>query len=123
MNLSDLEDKPGIVFLSTPYTKYWLGLICAATDAARAAAALRRRNINVFSPIAHGDTVSRRGGLDPTDADMWMHNDRAILEIASAIVVVKMKGWDKSLGVGQEIAFAVENDRPIIYVEPSEIGL
>jgi hypothetical protein len=123
MTLNDLIDGPGIAFVSTPYTSYWAGLECAARDASLAAAALRRMGVSVYCPIAHGHTLSRHGRLDPTDAQMWMANDRPIFTMARALVVIRLRGWRHSLGVGEEIAAAVEMGKPIIYVLPSEIGL
>lgn len=123
MTLDDIAGQPGLAFLSTPYTSYWAGLDCAARDAQRAAAALIQRGTSTYCPVAHGHAVAKSGRMDPTDAQTWMANDRPIFDMATWIVVVKMKGWDHSIGVGEEIARAQTAGKPVIYVEPAELGL
>ncbi|MBZ9939114.1 DUF1937 family protein [Mesorhizobium sp. BR1-1-16] len=123
ITLQDIAGKPGIAFLSTPYTRYEAGLDPAARVAGQAAAALIGMGIHVYSPIAHGHAIAKAGRLDPTDAEMWMRNDRAIFAMSAWLVVVRIRGYDRSLGVGSEIAAALEMGKPIIYVSPAEIGL
>lgn len=121
--LEDLADLPGFAFISSPFTSYWLGMTCAATDAQRATAALIQRGIRCYCPVAHGYAVARSGRMDPTDAHLWMSNDRPIFDAASWLIVVRLKGWDHSIGVGEEIDRAREAGKPVIFVDPEELGL
>jgi len=72
--------------------------------------------VTVFCPIAHSHDI----GLHlerPQDHEFWMNQDLPLLFHATALWVVKMKGWKESKGVTEEIAFAKKHHIPIKYLE------
>lgn len=87
-----------------------------ATKVAKKAGKIMETGVAVFCPIAHSHPI----GLHikrPQDHAFWMTQDLPLLFAASALWVYKMKGWEKSRGVAQEIAFAKKHNIPIKYLE------
>lgn len=105
-----------LAYVATPYSKYAGGIDAAAREAERNAGFLDRHGLKVFSPIAHSHALARGGGTDPLDAQYWLGRDKWFIDRADALVVVKMDGWDQSVGVAHEIQkFA---GRPIFMMDP-----
>ena len=75
-----------------------------------------------FSPIAytHGldQTIKQRnselGSDKPIEID-WYTFDLVYLLRCDALLVLELKGWQQSMGVALEIAFAKKHEIPIIY--------
>lgn len=97
----------GFAYLAAPYSegdaseerkgiRYW--------QITATAARLSEKNIRVFSPITHGGPLERCG-LE-RDHNWWLALDLEFLKLASAVYVLELPGWDKSIGVAKEIGFA-----------------
>ncbi len=71
----------------------------------------------VFCPIAHSHPIEVHGMDGIRSGDFWLEQDFAILRHADKMVVVKMPGWDKSLGIEREIAFCKDNGIPVEFVD------
>lgn len=69
----------------------------------------------VYSPIVHCHAVTVQGV--PFDADFWAEYDMTMMDRSSGIRVLKIEGWDASLGVKSEIEWAHRNGRPVDYVD------
>jgi hypothetical protein len=86
------------------------------------AAELMVGGADVFCPIAHSHPIEVIGLKDQIDkgfkADhaFWLKQDFAILARCDKLVVYKMPGWTKSVGIGKEIEFAREHGIPIEYI-------
>ena len=105
-------------YMASPYSKYPYGLSSAHLHACRACALLITAGIPVFSPIVHSHPIA---GLDPLDHDIWMPLDRAMVEAAGGLIVLKLEGWSRSVGVSEEIEWFAEMGKPIVYMEPGEV--
>lgn len=103
-------------YLATPYTDYCQGRTAAFQHAAEAAAALLRRGLLVYSPIAHSHPIAEHGRLDPCDQHLWMALDLEMLDRCNSLLVVQMPGWNESAGVAAEIAHAEATEKPISYL-------
>jgi hypothetical protein len=57
----------------------------------------------------------------PTDAKFWQTQNEGIINAATCVIVVKMDGWEQSIGVEMEIRFAQRNGIKIIYLNPEEL--
>lgn len=88
-------------------------------EACRAAAALMRAGLTVFSPIAHSVPIARFGL--PTNWEFWSQVDRDYLSRCDLLAVLTLPGWRESVGVTAEIEFAREFGLPIVYVAPEEL--
>jgi hypothetical protein len=85
--------------------------------ACKKAAELMQAGHNVFAPIAHSHPIEIYG-LDTIEGhDFWLKQDFAVLEKCTKLVVYKMPGWNKSVGIGKEIEFAEAHGIPIEYIE------
>jgi hypothetical protein len=81
------------------------------------AAELMQQGHCVFAPIAHSHPIEVHG-MDVVEGhDFWLKQDFAVLERCDKLVVYKMPGWTKSIGIGREIEFAKEHNIPIEYLE------
>ena len=108
-------------YLASPYSKYPYGLSSAHLHACRACVLLITAGIPVFSPIAHSHPIAMTGGLDPLDHDIWLPADKPMVEAAGGLIVLKLEGWSRSIGVAEEIEGFAEMNKPIVYMEPGEV--
>lgn len=106
----------GFAYVATPYTKYEAGTDMAWNDACVAMAALLKMNVPAFSPIVHCHPVAHIGRLDALDQKAWMRLNARFLGAASALVVVRMPGWDESSGVEEEINHFLSARKPIFHL-------
>jgi hypothetical protein len=59
----------------------------------------------------------------PTDFAYWQTYNIAMLERSGALWIIKLRGWDTSKGVTEEIAFAKAVDIPVQYKTPEFFGI
>lgn len=71
---------------------------------------------NVYSPIVHNHPIATRVNM-PRGWEFWEEHDLHALERCSELWVLMLDGWDKSKGVAREIKYAIENNKPIIYIQ------
>ena len=71
-----------------------------------------------YSPITANHHLALEFDL-PSDANSWMAYNFAMLSSASELHVLKLSGWEKSVGVLAEINFwrAARQDLPIHYID------
>lgn len=83
----------------------------------RKAAELFRAGFHVFCPIAHTHPIAVHGGL-ATDFAGWSRYDSEMLGKCIRLVVLRLPGWEGSVGVSAEIALAREWGMPVEFVDP-----
>jgi nucleoside 2-deoxyribosyltransferase len=111
-----------MIYLASPYThsdvhvREW-----RFREACRAAAALLRAGITVFSPIAHSHPIAAFGM--PTSWDFWSQVDREYLSRCDVLAVLTLPGWRESVGVQAEIGLAGQLGLPVVFVAPSDLDL
>ena len=109
------EDE--VLYLACPYTDDSELVRQVRFEAAtRKAAELIRGGLVVFSPLTHSRPMERYGL--PTDWEFWEPVCRAMLSRCTSMGVLRMPGWDKSLGVGLEMGLAGELGIPMSMLEP-----
>ena len=60
----------------------------------------------------------------PTHAEPYWEFNKALMDAAKHIMVLRLTGWDNSVGVAMEINYAIEQEYKILYVDPETyIGL
>lgn len=92
-------------------------------EACYVSARLMERGEVVFCPIAHSHPIAHY--LPPglrCSHQFWLKQDFAMLEHASKLIVLQLRQWHRSYGVGCEIEFAKERGIPISYLIPSEMN-
>lgn len=85
-------------------------------QANRAAARLMAEGHLVFSPISHSHSIALAGGL-PLDWKFWQEYDQAILAQCERMIVLRVPGWDGSIGVGEEVMLAQGMGLPVEYID------
>lgn len=105
-----------LVYLASPYTDNDPALMeLRWREACAATAALMRKGVMVFSPIAHSHSVAIHGAL-PTGWDWWQRYDALYLERCSSMIVLTLAGWESSRGVRDEITIMQALGKPIRYM-------
>ena len=104
-------------YVASPYSLYIYGKEAAAREVGMAALELSKRGFHVFSPIAHSHAMCLTDPGLKDDAFFWEAQDRPFLELAAGLIVVRMRGWDESIGVDHEIRCTREMKKPILYLE------
>jgi hypothetical protein len=69
-----------------------------------------------ISPIAYGHPLLQFTEM-PGDWEFWKNFCLSILAKCDEMIVCKMKGWEESRGIAEEIQFAKENNIPVEYLE------
>ncbi len=73
----------------------------------------------VYSPINDNHPVSAHHEL-PGTWEFWSKVDKAFVRGANKMRVYQMDGWDQSVGVKAEIAYAQEIGLEVEYVRPDQ---
>jgi hypothetical protein len=109
-----------MLYLACPYSHPDPAVRDKRHDAAcKAAAALLRAGVPVYAPVVHSHNLVRHGL--PTDWQFWSRFDPAFLEIADAVVVLALDGWQESIGVREEVRLAEQMSIPVLFARPDEI--
>jgi hypothetical protein len=115
-----LASAKDYVYLASPYSRFPGGMVAAFTEACVSAAALIDHGVPVFSPIAHSHPIADMGSLDATSHDLWLAADAPMMHHAAALIVLKIDGWQDSVGVAAEInAFKAAGKR-VLYLDPGD---
>ncbi len=110
-----------LYYLASPYShpnrevmKYRANVVT------KAAVDLLKQGIYVFAPIAYNSPWERYDL--PGDWGFWENFDKAFVARMDAVIVLTLDGWEKSIGVSAEIAFAKEHGIPVHYVSVDQIA-
>lgn len=68
----------------------------------------------VYSPIAMTHAAVARYNLS-LESGYWRPHNYAILARCDELRVLKIPGWDSSIGVGEEIEYAIDSGKAISY--------
>lgn len=72
-----------------------------------------------YSPITASHPVAETT-LVPNTCEAWLPFDLEILERCDWLWVLRLPGWDRSIGVAKEIERAEQLSLPITYVDPDQ---
>jgi len=113
-----MKNKSEIEYLSIPYShedvlvrKYRFELVN------KIVADLMKKSRVIFSPISHCHPLTDYGL--PGSWDYWRKFNYEFLKIAKKLIVVKLEGWEESVGVQGEIKIAEELGLIIEYIDPT----
>lgn len=106
-----------ISFLSSPYSNDDAAVINERVYlTAKATAILLRRGEFIFSPILHGHAIVERESDVPGDWKFWQAYCKKFIDVSDKVFVLIIEGWDKSIGIGQELLHAQLQKKKIIYI-------
>lgn len=109
-----------MIYLASPYTHPDLKVVEERFKAVCAVSSeIMRRNIELFSPIAHTHPIAMAGGL-PTDWDFWKRFDEWFIQRCDQLWVLMLDGWRNSKGVAAEIEIASAYRKPVRYLTEEE---
>lgn len=109
----------GLVYLASPYSHPDPAVRKERFHkAAKMAALLMGRKLNVFSAVCHCHPIAVEGGLQ-MDWSYWKSFDTVMLSRCQAMYVLMIDGWKQSEGIKAEIAIAKGFQIPIYYIEES----
>lgn len=112
-----------MIYLASPYSHQSATVMERRFDLVMGAAASLLRNGNIiYSPIIHFHPLSVAHDL-PGDFDFWKNINFHMLTKADELWVLMLDGWEDSIGVAGEIAFAEKKFIKVTYVRPSECGV
>ncbi len=81
---------------------------------------LMKMGFVVFSPIGSNHFLAITGGLS-CDWSFWEKYDTAFLCRCSKLIVLKLEGWENSIGLSAEIKIAQRLGIPVEYLEKTFI--
>ena len=110
------------VYLASPYTHHDLRIVEERAEAvADAVAGFLRKGKFVYSPIVHCHEIAKKYDM-PKDFGFWKAYNFAMLSKASSLWVMRLPGWEASVGVCSEIEFAKSFGLPIYFVPAESIS-
>lgn len=105
-----------ITYLACPYSDPDPDVQQRRFEAANAAAAFyMARGEHVLSPISHTHPIALAGEL-PKDWAFWKSYDTELLRCCGLLRVLRLDGWDSSVGVSAEIQIARSLGIPVEFV-------
>ncbi len=104
-----------MIYLSIPYTGH--EYLSFRVSCAVAAKLIEAGNI-VIAPIVCGHAIAKENHLLYYDCNLWLKHDLEMLHHCTQVAVVKLEGWEESVGVQAEIAEAKKLDIPVVYLDP-----
>ena len=106
-----------LVYLAVPYSHADPKVVQdRVSKVNQVAARLMREGIIVFSPISYCHPLAIAENL-PTDWKYWQEYLEAYMHCCHKLIVLKLDGWETSVGVSAEIKIARELELEIEYME------
>lgn len=112
-----------VIFLSAPYSHPDPAVVEERVKLVAIAAAHIERSGqgHIIAPILPNHLMVKHGNV-PKETAWWSSQFLTLLSRCDELWVLKLEGWDKSVGVTQEIEHAAKNHIPIRYLEPSDVS-
>ncbi len=108
-------------YLASPYSHVSPDTMEKRFQAAElATATFLLSDVAVYSPIVHCHQLGKMHNL-PTDFKFWMRYNYRMLSPALSLIVLKISGWEESIGVQAEIEYAVTHGKPVRYADPGRL--
>lgn len=109
-----------LIYLASPFShksKWVMKLRWAIITSL--AAKLIGEGVHLFGPITESHSYVEFG-LQENGWEFWKAHDCLMLEKCDEVWVAKMKGWEESIGVTEEIKYAIQKGKPIKYLDLKE---
>lgn len=108
-------------YLATPYSKYPDGHEAAYFAALEQTGLLIAAGHMVFSPIVHSHPLVVAGHVTGTDHLAWLKVNHTMIAASCGVIVCKLATWFQSHGIQDEIAYANQLRKPVVFMEPGII--
>ena len=109
-----------MIYLASPYTHKDPEIVQARYEAVRKHTAwMLSQSIWVYSPIVHCHDLAISHKL-PTDSQFWQAYNFHMIDLADELQVLKLEGYEQSIGIMGEVGKANSILCPVTYVEPHD---
>lgn len=109
-----------LIYLACPYSHPNPAVVQARYHYVnKVAGVLMGRGQVVFSPITHSHVIAEEWAL-PRSWEFWREQDIEILKRCDLLVVLKIPGWEQSVGVTEEINAAIMNGMRVLHLDPEK---
>lgn len=68
-----------------------------------------------YSPIVHCHEMAKIFGM-PVEHEFWLEYDRTMIQAAEKMLILRIDGWDRSVGVLSEQRYAEEIGKAVEYI-------
>lgn len=110
------KNRAELVYVSCAFMESDVNIRKLRIDlASRFCAQKMREGVVVFCPLIHNYCILQHGL--PVGWDYWEKFNKELLVRSNKLYVLKLEGWEKSLGVQAEISLARKLQIPIEYHE------
>ena len=107
-----------MIYLASPYSSPDPAVMQDRYERALAVAAmLTNKGQVVYSPIVHYHPMACVHDL-PRDFSFWAKINFWMISRADSLYVLKLGGWQESVGVAAEIDYARKMRKQVVYLEP-----
>lgn len=113
-------DRSKVYYIASPYShksKRMMARRYLAVD--KTAAKLCLEGFLLIEPISMCHFKSIKFEM-PTGYEYWKNRDRKFVSMCDGIVVLCIPGWDTSIGVKDEVAYAQVLGKQVIYLDPKK---
>ncbi len=113
--MEDLQNK--LVFLSNPYSHKDETIVNQRYEKCLKLFydLMYQHDIDIISPIIIGHPIVKKFPM-PSDWTKWEKFCCNLIDHSDVVLVFKLEGWDISNGVAEEIAYAKQNNKQILYI-------
>lgn len=106
-----------MIYLASPYThSNPITMVNRFWDTRKFVAQMIKQDTLIFSTIVHNHDLAYLYDL-PTDQEFWWKYNRAMMNAADEVWVLKLDGWEDSAGVQREIEYAQTKGIPVEYID------
>lgn len=113
-----LKNMSKLVFISSPYSNPDENIKEENyKKVAKYATFLCKSGITAISPIVYGHELLKNDKSMSSDWSFWENFCLNLMKKCDEIHVLKLNGWEKSVGVREEIEFANTQNINIVYVD------
>lgn len=110
-----------LYYLASPYTHAEKSVMKERAFASmKGSIELFKHGIFSFAPIAYNSPWEEVEKFAP-NFEVWEEFDKAYVERCSGVIVLMIDGWDRSIGVTEEIRFAKELNIPVYYTTQKQL--
>lgn len=76
--------------------------------------------LHMFSPILYGHPLAVECSLPP-DANWWKNFNESMMRAADSMWVLKLEGWEDSVGVKMEMTYASRIQLPFYLIDEIDV--
>lgn len=111
-----------MIYLATPYSDPDPRVMEFRFNAVNEVAGmLMNSGLYVYSPISHSHPIAQVGGL-PGSWEFWKEYDQVMMSVCDELCIYTAYGWEKSVGVFEELNIALKGGKKISYIGVGEVA-